>query len=215
MLLEGIFWTFEQILMNMQWYSTCSCRHNVTGFVAVFCLSVLFVLCPMDISRGWSLLLGHTVLLIFSSNGIFCPWMWPGQGRAFCGRFQDMLSSQPWCWTVLQGKFCIPGAMLDWSVALHEGRVDTSGGGGLLCWYGRCRHISPVTPGDNGFLVKLSSTSALPYRKAPPFQVQWSIFYFFTDTGPICQCSLRWVMACTWILFGIVDFLIKVKDCSW
>lgn len=77
------------------------------------------------------------------------------------------------------------------------------------------RHPSPVTPGDSGFLVKLSSASALPCTKAPPFPVQWSIFHLFADIGPICQCSLGRAMACTWILLGIVGFLIKVKDCSW
>lgn len=41
-----------------------------------------------------------------------------------------------------------------------------------------------MTPGDSGFLAKPSSASDLPYTKAPPFQVPWSIFQVFAETGP-------------------------------
>lgn len=116
--------------------------------------------------------------------------MWTGQGRAFCGRFQEMLSSwvHQWCWTVLQRR--APHYCCEWIYAgLISGSaqghcLNTGGESGFLFWCGSCRRISPMTPGVSGFLAKPSSASDLPYTKAPPFQAPWSIFQVFADTGP-------------------------------
>lgn len=98
--------------------------------------------------------------------------------------------------------------------------LNTSGEGSFLCWCGRCRHISPMNPGDSGFLVKLSSTSALLNTKASPFQVQWSIFHLFcwhwthisvlTTMGHGLHMDLPW--HCRFLDKG--KGLLLVKHCS-
>lgn len=97
--------------------------------------------------------------------------------------------------------------------------LNTNGGGSFLCWCGRCRHISPMTPGDSAFLVKLSSTSALPYSKAPlsMYNDQYSIFCWcwthmsiLTEMGHGLHMDLPWHC-------GFLDKskgLLLVKGCS-
>lgn len=87
-----------------------------------------------------------------------------------------------------KGELHITGC--DWSYAgLISGSarghcLNMGGERGFLFWCGSCRHISPMTPGDSSFLAKPSSASDLPYTKAPPFQVPWSIFQFLLTLDP-------------------------------
>lgn len=116
--------------------------------------------------------------------------MWTGQGGAFCGRFQEMLSSwvRQWCWTVLQGELHVTGCDRSYTGLISgsaQGHcLNTGGERGFPFWRGSCRHISPMTPCDSGSLAKPSSASALPYTKAPPFQVPSSIFQFLLTLDP-------------------------------